>query len=274
MAHAVDEQSEDAEAGVSSDEVAPKVEHDYPGDNWSEGGFAAFARGLAAALWSPFGLPFLGLYLGFGALACDEGFSLVWAESVTALVFAVPAQILLVSGLNGQMGLLETAVAISLTAVRFAPMTATLIALVRRPDTRMRQMLAASHCVVVTVWVESMRLLPARPKAGRLAYLNGLAAAFFCFALVGTWIGHTLSTRLHPIGAAALLFMTPNLFLLAGIKGCRSTADWCAILVSLAACLLLWLVGMRFDPLWIGVAVGTLAFACQWMISWRRNGVR
>ena len=88
----------------------------------------AFRDGVAAAWTSVFVLVLLGNYVGIGALAYEFGFSLSWMLLSTLLVWAAPAQVILISTLNTAT-LIEVALAVTLSSVRFLPMVVALLLL-------------------------------------------------------------------------------------------------------------------------------------------------
>ena len=57
-------------------------------------------------------------YIGIGALAHDTHFSLAWALMSTALVWAGPAQIILISTLASGATIVQTAIAVTVSAIR------------------------------------------------------------------------------------------------------------------------------------------------------------
>jgi len=57
-------------------------------------------------------------YIGIGALAHGAGFSLGWALAGTLLVFAGPAQIILISTLGSGATVIQAAVAVTVSAIR------------------------------------------------------------------------------------------------------------------------------------------------------------
>ena len=73
----------------------------------------------------------VGNYLGLGALAYEFGFSFGWMAPSTLLIWAAPAQVILISTLTTS-ALLEVALAVTLSSVRFLPMVAALIPLFKR----------------------------------------------------------------------------------------------------------------------------------------------
>ncbi len=105
-----------------------------------------------------------GTYIGIGALAHDFGFSAWWLALSTVLVWAAPAQVILISALGTGSALIEAAIAVTLSAIRLFPMVVALLPLLRRQDTRLRDLLLPTHFTSVSMWVESLRLLPALPR--------------------------------------------------------------------------------------------------------------
>ncbi len=97
---------------------------------------ATYLAGMRAALTSVFSLVLVGTYVGIGALAHDYGFSLVWVMLSTVLLWAGPAQVIMISALGTGGALIEVALAIGLSGVRFLPMVVSLLPLMRGPRTR------------------------------------------------------------------------------------------------------------------------------------------
>src|SRR4029450_397951 len=82
---------------------------------------AAFRAGFMATWTSVFAYVLLGNYVGIGALSHDFGFSITWTLGATVLVWAGPAQVILVSTLGTGASLFEVAVAVGLSGVRLLP---------------------------------------------------------------------------------------------------------------------------------------------------------
>src|ERR1700752_4048101 len=77
-----------------------------------------FLSGYGTAIRSVFFFVLVGNYVGLGALAFEFGFSFWWMAASTLLVWAAPAQVILISTLTTAT-LVEVAVAVTLTSVRF-----------------------------------------------------------------------------------------------------------------------------------------------------------
>ena len=66
----------------------------------------------------------IGTYVGLAALAHDFGFSVWWVVASTVLVWAGPAQVILVSALGAGATAVETALAGTLSRARLRPLGA------------------------------------------------------------------------------------------------------------------------------------------------------
>ena len=93
--------------------------------------FAAYLAGYRAAWLSVFAYVLFGTYIGIGALGYDFGFSLLWVLLSTVLIWAGPAQVILISTLGGGAALIEVAIAVGLSGVRLLPMVVSLLPMLR-----------------------------------------------------------------------------------------------------------------------------------------------
>lgn len=224
---------------------------------------AFFLAGIRSALTSVFFLVLAGTYIGIGALAHGYGFSAWWLALSSILVWAAPAQVILISTLGLGAPAIEGAIAVSLSAIRLFPMVVALLPLLRDPKTRLRDLLLPAHFTSVSMWVESLRLLPAMPREHRIAFCNGLSAAYMGTAVTFGFVGFYLSSELPPLLAGAMLFLTPMSFLMSTARNARTLIDRLALLFGLiiGPALAYWHVGL--DLMWTGVAGGSLAYGLQ-----------
>ena len=168
--------------------------------------FQVFLDGIIAAVRSVFFYVLVGNYVGLGALAHEVGFSFWWMALSTMLIWAAPAQVILVSTLT-TASLWEVALAVTLSSVRFLPMVAAILPVMRRPGVRQRDLLLPMHLTAISVWVEGMRLLPLMPVERRIAFYNGLGVGLMSGAVIGGAVGFVLAARLPPllVGGAVVL---------------------------------------------------------------------
>jgi predicted branched-subunit amino acid permease len=221
---------------------------------------AAILAGFAAAWRSVLAYVLIGTYIGIAALAHDFGFSLWWVMASTVLVWAGPAQLILVSALGSGATAVETALAVALSSARLLPMVISLLPVLRQPTTRLRELALPAHLTAVSLWIEALRLLPAMPRERRIPFANGLGLSFMLAAHVGTCIGFYLAAALPPLLTAGLLFLTPMSFLISTVRNCRLLVDWLALAFGLVLgpLLAIWEVGL--DLLWTGIVSGSLAY--------------
>jgi hypothetical protein len=222
---------------------------------------AAFFGGVKSALTSVFFLVLAGTYIGIGALTHDYGFASWWLALSSLLVWAAPGQVILISSLGTGAAPLEAAIAVTLSAIRLFPMVVALLPLLRGPQTRTRDLLLPAHFTSVSMWVESLRLLPGLPRERRIAFCNGLSVGYMGTAVTFGFVGYYLAAGLPPLFAGALLFLTPMSFLISTARNSRLLVDRLALVLGLVLGPLLtyWHVGL--DLMWTGLVGGSLAYA-------------
>lgn len=229
---------------------------------------AAFALGVKSALSSILALVLFGTFIGVGAFAHDTGFTLGWAVTSTVLVWAGPAQIILISTSHAGATVLESALAVTISAIRLLPMVVSVLPMMRTPETKMRQLVLPAHFIAVTVWVESFRLLPQVPRERRIAFVNGLGGGLVALSCIATAIGFVLAANLPPLLSAAILALTPLTFLLSTARNAHRLVDQLALALGLALYPLVQLLHTGVDIMISGVVSGTVAYIVH---RWRRR---
>jgi predicted branched-subunit amino acid permease len=228
----------------------------------------AFAWGMRSITSTVLTLVLFATYLGIGALAHDTHFSQCWALMSTTLIWAGPAQIILISTLGSGATAVQAAIAVTVSAIRLFPMVVSVLPMLRTPQTKRRQMILATHFVAVTLWVECFRLLPQVPRAHRIAFVHGLGFGLLIVCLTATALGYGLAANLPQLFGAAILLMTPLAFLLSTARNCRQLADILALVLGLALFPLANLLHTGVDILISGVSAGTIAYGVHW---WRAH---
>src|SRR5258705_13796994 len=181
--------------------------------NW-QSPLRAFAWGVRSVASTVLTLVLFATYLGIGALAHDTHFSLGWVLASTALVWAGPAQIILISTLGSGATVVQATIAVTVSAIRLFPMVVSVLPMMRPPRTKRRHLVLVTHFIAVTLWVECFRLLPqVAPKRG-IAFTHGLGTGLVSVCLVANAIGYSLAANLPQLFAAAVLLLTPLAFLL------------------------------------------------------------
>lgn len=218
-----------------------------------------FLRGVAGSFSVP-GMVLLATFLGFGGLLHDVGFPIVAGVLSTLLMWALPAQVIMVGGLSSGAALPAVAVAVCLSGVRLMPMVVALMPLMRGRRPNLLLELVAAHFVAVTMWVEGFRLLPKVPVEGRPSYAIGLGVGLATCSMATTWAGYYLSGSLPGPLAVALLLLTPISFTILLVRNARGRVDWLAIAFGTALSPLVANTPGGLDLFWSGVGGGTLAF--------------
>lgn len=221
------------------------------------------------------GLPILTLtvtLLGVGGLARDIGYPIGAAMLSTVLIWAAPGQLLMFGAIASGAALPTVAVAVSLSSIRFLPMTMALMPLLRHPGMGVSKQLFLAHFMSITPWLHGMRVLPDMPQAERVPYYMGFAITVFTAAVLATGIGHVLMSSLPAPLAAALLFTSPLFFLLSMMALAKAPMDWLALAFGLGLTpIALALVPGGFDLLAVGLSGGTAAYLIGPMIQARKR---
>jgi predicted branched-subunit amino acid permease len=224
---------------------------------------SAFLGGLRAGATSVFMVVIVGSYVSIGALAHDLGFPLLWVVLSSLLIWAAPAQLILISALGAGAPPLEVALAVGLSGMRLFPMVVALMPLLKTPATRARELLVPAHFTAISMWIESLRLLPKVPRAARIPFANGIGTSLMSGAVVASIIGFELARALPSLLVAALLFLSPMSFLISAVRNARVTADRVALVVGLVLAPLLAWRGVELDLMWTGLIGGGVAYAAH-----------
>jgi hypothetical protein len=187
----------------------------------------------------------------------------------TALQWAGPAQVILVTGLGPGAVLIETAVAVALSSVRLLPIVVALMPVVKREDARPWELIFPAHFMAVSVWVEAMRHAPALPRAHRISFCNGVGLTLLAIGTAATALGYYLQAVLPALFGAAAMFITPISFLVSTARNARQILERAALALGLVIGPLLAFSQVAFDLLWTGIIGGTIAYLLH---RWARKG--
>jgi len=248
--------TEPANNGASPESAAPQVAPRV----W-------YWRGVRAGVTSVQGIVLFAGFIGFGGLIRDVGFPLGAAVLSTLAVWALPAQLIIVGGFAAGSPLPVVALAVGLSSVRFFPMVASIMPMIRG-NSGLGTQLIASHFVAVSAWVESIRLMPAIPVAARIPFFFGLSNIFLFGSIASSLVGYLLAGTLPQSLVNGLVFLTPISFLLQLIRNARDAVDWLALAMGLALAPVFAQFGGTLDLLWIGLIGGGIAYGVG---RWRRS---
>jgi predicted branched-subunit amino acid permease len=199
-------------------------------------------------------------YLGIGALAHDTHFSLAWTLLSTVLVWAGPAQIIVITTLGSGATILQSAIAVTVSAIRLFPMVVSVLPLMRTPETKRWQLILVAHFTAITLWVECHRFLPQVPRDKRIAFVHGLGTGLLCIGLCANTIGYFLAATLSQTFASAILLLTPLAFLFSTARNSKELADVVALVLGLVLYPLAARMNSGLDILVSGVVAGSIAY--------------
>jgi hypothetical protein len=148
-------------------------------------------------------------------------------------------------------------------------MVVALLPVLRGPQTRTRELVFPTHFTSVSMWVESLRILPSLPFERRVAFCNGLSVGYCGTAVVFGFLGSYLAAGLPALLSAALLFITPLSFLMSTARNARAAIDKLALVLGLLLAPLLTYFQIGLDLMWTGVIGGTLAYATHRLLGLR-----
>lgn len=231
----------------------------FPFSNMPQTAGRWYRRGLRAAV----GLPAVILaatFIGIGSVCADYGMPLLWALLGTVLIWAGPAQLILVGGLGAGGSWLAVGLTVGLSSVRLLPMVVSLLPYLRLKGRHPLVGALCAHLVAISIWVESLRLLPHVPAEGRVPFFLGLGTGLLFSATASTAVGYGLAGIIPAAFAAGLLFLTPIFFLLSLFATARFLSDWLAIGSGFFGLLAASLAGDGLELLYAGLGGGTLAY--------------
>lgn len=237
--------------------------------------------GIRAAMGMPSFMLMCSL-VGVGGLCRDIGYPMGAGVLSTMLIWAGPGQMVLFGSIAAGVALPAVAIAVSLSSIRFVPMSMTLLSLLQEapePASEGRAakrgtptwlMLILAHYVAATAWVEGTRRLPLMPRETRIPFYLGFCNTVMGAATLATGIGYYLIAELPPALAAGLLFTSPMYFTVALAAGARRAIDWLAIILGFGtAPIIAALAPPGLDLLFGGVGMGTLAYLIHRLIRAR-----
>lgn len=170
-----------------------------------------FFRGMRGVISIP-GLILFASMTGFAGLARESGISQELAAAMTAIIWALPSQVVLVGSIASGASFGATVLAVVLCSVRLLPMTISMLPTLRGPDTPRWQLYFTSTFVAVTAYVVAMANLPNVPREHRVAWFAGFAITLVAANTAMTAFAYEVLGSLPDAVSAALFFLTPLYF--------------------------------------------------------------
>ena len=199
-------------------------------------------------------------YLGFGALAAAHGIPLPVAVASTALIWALPGQIIFVEMHTLAAPVVATILAVMLSSARFLPMTLMLMPEMRAPGQRPWKHYLVAQLLSLSGWTMAVARFPDIPRAQRLAWFYGFTLVLIATSAASTAAGHLGADRLSPSVRLALVFMAPLYYLLILSGAVRGRVAALGLACGAVAGPLAYLVTAQWSVPLGGLAGGTAAF--------------
>lgn len=228
-----------------------------------------YLQGARTALSVP-GLVLLAGYVGYGGLLQAVDFPFFAGLVSTLLIWALPAQLILIGGLATGTGLVAIALAVMLSSLRLLPMVVSIAPYLRGTRRNTALELLCAHFVAMTVWVEGQRLLPKMPAEGRVPFVLGLGNALICISLLGTACGFIMAGELPKHLAIGLLLLTPISFSILMVRGAAGVTDWMALALGFFTTPFVAGLSGGMDLMLSGIGGGTVAYVIGRMVRKRR----
>lgn len=219
-----------------------------------------FLRGMRAII----GIPVLILassVSGFAALALDAGLTMGQAVFMTAAIWALPSQLVLIGAIFGGATLPAAALAVALSAVRLTPMVVAILPDLRTQSTRPWVLYLLSHFVAVTAWVIGMQRLRSVPAPMRTSFFFGLGITPILINAPLVAVVYWLAADLPPAASAALLLLTPLYFITSIWGSTRERAGQVAMVVGIVLWPVMNWIWPAFSLVATGLLGGGIAFA-------------
>lgn len=223
----------------------------------------AFRAGAREAFGVPAAVLGAG-FIGYGSLVADAGYPIWLTLAATLAIWALPGQLVLLEMHAADAAVAATALAVSLSAARFLPMTMTLMPLVRGAPPRPRwHLLLAAQLVSMTTWAVTMRRFDGMEVEARWNYFLGFSAVCMAAALISALVGQFLLSALPPLARYGLALLTPLYFFVTLVGEARSRSAIAALVCGAATALALHAVAPGWSLLGAGFIGGTAAWLLQ-----------
>lgn len=220
---------------------------------------AWYLRGVRATFSIP-GFILTSAFVGFAGLAREAGLTLAEAVFMTGVVWALPANVVLVGAILSGSSLAAAAFAVALSSVRLMPMVVALVPEMRGSRTPRWVLYALSHFVAVTSWVLAMENLRHVPREMRTSYYAGLGSTLVLTNMVVVATVFLIAGSLPPAASAALLLLTPMYFLTSLWGSARERAGHVAMLIGIVLGPTFHAIIPGFDLLAAGLVGGFAAY--------------
>lgn len=230
-----------------------------------------FLRGMR----TNFSLPtfiLMAAFVGFAGFARESGIEMAHAVFMTVMVWALPAQIVLIAGITAGATLPATMIAVALSSVRLMPMVTTLVPELKTGKTRTRTLVFLSHFIAVTAWVMATERVHRVPRQFRTVFFIGFAMTLSLLNVGVVLLVYLFAARIPAMVLGALFFLTPVYFLTSLWATARAHVVKLAMVAGLALGPLFHVLTPELDLLLAGLCGGTIAFVLARSPMFRPKG--
>ena len=225
-----------------------------------QGTVSWFFRGVLATVSVPL-LILVSAFVGFAGLAHEAGLTMVETVYMTGIVWALPAQVVLVGSVLSGSSLVATAFAVTLSSIRLMPMVMALTPELRGRSTRKRTLFLLSHFVAVTSWVLAAERLPDVPRERRAVFYAGIGSTLILVNMAVVVIVYLAAPHLPTAVSAGLFLLTPIYFITSLWGSARESAAHYAMFLGVAFGPIFHMVAPGFDLLGAGFVGGFGGYA-------------
>lgn len=218
-----------------------------------------FLNGTRTAL-SPAGLVLFLTFFAYGALVASSNLPLELGVALTIFVFAIPGQVVLVDEIARGSSLMTAGLLTTFTAIRLLPLSTSLLPIIRHSSNPKWMIVAISHFIAVTVWLQSMLDLPKLPREHRASHCLGFCLGLLFFTSLGTVIGFYSAQHLPTNIAAATLMVTPIYFFLSLFETAKKNTDKLAFAFGATMAIPLNILEPNLALISSGIIGGTAAY--------------
>jgi len=222
----------------------------------------AFRAGAREALGVPAAVLGAG-FVGYGSLAAEHGYSAAQTVAATLLIWALPAQLVLIELHSLGASLLAVIAAVMFSSARFLPMTISLMPMLRDARTGRVSQYTSAQVLSMTTWAMAMQHCPPLPRAQRLPYFAGFGIACLAVSAACTAAGHGMAGVFPPFVRLGFVFLTPVYFFVILVGDVRTRLAALALACGAIAGPLFHLLTPEWSVLLAGFGGGTVAYWLQ-----------
>ena len=199
-------------------------------------------------------------YVAFGAMAAANDIPMGVAVASTAVLWALPAQIVLVEMHSLAAPVVATVIAVMLSSARFLPMTLMLMPELRDRKHRSWLYYLAAQMLSLSGWTMAVARFPGIPRERRLSWFFGFTLVLMSVSAASTAAGYVGADQLPPLARLGLVFMVPMYYLLILSGSVRERVAAVGLGCGAVAGPLAYLLTPDWSVPLSGLAGGTLAY--------------